>query len=40
MVRELSAAYDQWAQRCGVVPWREIEAHRPPAPPPPRPRRR
>lgn len=21
LVRELSAEYDRWAQRCGVVPW-------------------
>jgi arylsulfatase len=29
IVRELSDEYDRWAQRCGVVPWSEIVAHRP-----------
>jgi arylsulfatase len=29
IVRELSAAYDHWAQRCGVVPWSEIVKSRP-----------
>jgi arylsulfatase len=29
IVKELSAAYDAWAQRCGVVPWNEIEPKRP-----------
>jgi arylsulfatase A-like enzyme len=29
VVRELSAEYDRWAERCGVVPWSEIVAHRP-----------
>jgi arylsulfatase len=29
IVRELSAAYDRWAERCGVAPWWEIAAKRP-----------
>jgi arylsulfatase A-like enzyme len=29
IVRDLSAAYDDWAHRCGVVPWPEILAKRP-----------
>ncbi len=29
IVRELSAEYDAWAKRCGVVPWARIAAHRP-----------
>ena len=29
IVKELSADYDRWAERCGVVPWSEIEPHRP-----------
>jgi arylsulfatase len=29
IVKELSANYDRWAARCGVVPWSEIEPHRP-----------
>lgn len=29
IVRELSADYDRWAQRCGVVPWAQIEPKRP-----------
>ncbi len=32
IVRELSADYDRWAQRCGVVPWTQIAPKRP-APP-------
>lgn len=30
VVRELSEEYDRWAQRCGVVPWNQIAAKRPP----------
>ncbi len=29
VVRELSADYDRWAERCGVVPWSQIEPKRP-----------
>ena len=29
VVKELSAEYDRWAERCGVVPWSQIEPHRP-----------
>jgi len=29
LVAELSAEYDGWAQRCGVVPWSQIEPKRP-----------
>lgn len=29
VTRELAAEYDRWADRCGVVPWTEIEAKRP-----------
>jgi arylsulfatase len=29
IVRELSAEYDRWAERCGVVPWSQIAPHRP-----------
>jgi arylsulfatase len=28
-VKELTADYNAWAKRCGVVPWPEIEKHRP-----------
>jgi arylsulfatase len=31
VVRELSAAYDAWATRCGVVPWSQILSKRPAA---------
>jgi len=31
VVDELAADYDQWAERCGVVPWREISPHKPEA---------
>ena len=30
VVRELSAEYDRWAERCGVVPWSQIGPKRPP----------
>jgi arylsulfatase len=29
LVAELVTEYDQWADRCGVVPWSEIAPHRP-----------
>ena len=29
IVKELSAAYDAWARRCGVVPWEELTPKRP-----------
>jgi arylsulfatase len=29
IVKDLSAEYDRWAERCGVVPWSEIEPKRP-----------
>jgi arylsulfatase A-like enzyme len=29
LVRELSAEFDRWADRCGVVPWSEIAPKRP-----------
>ena len=29
VVKELSAEYDRWAERCGVVPWAQISAKRP-----------
>jgi arylsulfatase len=29
VVQDLSADYDRWAKRCGVVPWSEISAKRP-----------
>ena len=29
LVRELSAEYDHWAARCGVVPWSQIASKRP-----------
>lgn len=29
LVSELSAAYEQWAKRCGVVPWEQLAPHRP-----------
>jgi arylsulfatase len=32
VVRELSADYDAWAERCGVAPWSRIEPHRPAKP--------
>jgi arylsulfatase len=32
VVRALSAEYDRWAQRCGVVPWPQIEPKRPAKP--------
>jgi arylsulfatase len=28
VVKELSAEYDRWAERCGVVPWSQIEPKR------------
>ena len=28
-VKELEAAYNEWAARCHVVPWDKIEPHRP-----------
>ena len=28
-VLNLAAAYDQWAARCGVIPWEQIAPHRP-----------
>jgi arylsulfatase len=30
VVRDLSADYDRWAARCGVVPWPQIAAKRKP----------
>jgi arylsulfatase A-like enzyme len=30
VVAKLSAEYDEWARRCGVVPWAEIAPKRPP----------
>jgi arylsulfatase len=32
VVRDLSAEYDRWAERCGVVPWTQIEPKRPAKP--------
>jgi arylsulfatase len=29
LVAELTAEYDLWAERCGVVPWNEIAPHKP-----------
>jgi arylsulfatase A-like enzyme len=29
VVKELSAEYDRWAERCGVVPWAQVTAKRP-----------
>jgi arylsulfatase len=31
LVAELTAEYERWAERCGVVPWSEIAPHRPPS---------
>jgi arylsulfatase len=31
IVKDLSAEYDRWAARCGVVPWSQIEPKRPAA---------
>jgi len=28
LVAELAARYDQWAQRCGVLPWAQLQAQR------------
>jgi arylsulfatase A-like enzyme len=33
VLREMVAAYDAWAKRCGVIPWEELEPKRPPAAP-------
>jgi arylsulfatase len=32
VVRELSAEYDRWADRCGVAAWSQIEPNRPAKP--------
>src|SRR5688572_29846159 len=33
VLREMVAAYDAWATRCGVIPWEELAPKRPPAAP-------
>jgi arylsulfatase len=29
VARDLAAAYDQWAERCGVIPWEQLAPKRP-----------
>jgi arylsulfatase len=34
VAREMTAAYDAWATRCGVVPWEQLAPLRPAKQPP------